>query len=66
MSGKKDFEQVIRRLARMDGVEVKRGGTNHYKVYLHGVMIATCPYSPSDHRGLKNFKAHLARKGITL
>ena len=60
----KDVQSLIRRLRKIEGVEILGG--QHPQVYLRGSYITTLPSTPSDTHWLQNTKATLRRLGIDI
>jgi hypothetical protein len=55
----------IGRLAKRQGWHYELSRNSHWKFYnKEGRMVAVAPKTPSDHRSMKNFKAHLKNAGF--
>lgn len=63
---KKDSDQLLRQIRKIDGISIKIGGSNHYKIYWHDRLVTTMPVSASDVRGPKNARAVLKKAGVPL
>lgn len=61
----KDIKQLIVKLEKQ-GLELRRSGTTHWKVYRDGRLLTTLPSTPSDRRSLLNKRAELKRQGVVL
>lgn len=62
-----DNGQLLRRLQRIPGVEVKRTARNHHKIYFNGAWVTTLGNTPSAGKhGTQNAGAILRRAGVPL
>jgi hypothetical protein len=65
MSDKKDFKK-LRRTLQAAGLTVVASGNGHFKAYRGKELVTVMGGSPGGGRGLRNQRAHLKRKGITI
>lgn len=56
----KEVDNFIKELEGR-GYQIARGGSNHYKVFKQGRLIATIPSTPSDPRSLMNARKQIDR-----
>lgn len=61
----KDDRKLLKGLCEQ-GCEVRRTGTGHLRVTLHGQHVVTLAGTPSDRRSGKNARAAIRRAGLTI
>lgn len=65
MACRKDTENLLTSI-RAAGAVTKRSRSNHWKVYVDGVLVTTIASSSSDVRSIRNVRARLKRAGLKL